>query len=291
MNTIKWGIGIVTGIALTLGCGREQDTALVPPDDGAGNGRVRCSTRDVGAEEMAAVDQELAARTGGLVPHANVAIAVHVHVVNNGSGIANGDVSASQVNDQLNVLSAAYASSGFTFVLASLDRTTNATWYAATPGSAGETQMKTALHTGTSADLNLYTNNMGQGLLGWSTFPWDYSRKPAMDGVVVLFSSLPGGSAAPYNLGDTATHEIGHWMGLYHTFQGGCGGSGDSVSDTPAERSAAFGCPTGRDSCTGKRYPGLDPINNFMDYTDDGCMDQFSSGQNARMQSAWASYR
>ena len=219
-------------------------------------------------------------------------IDVYWHVINNGSGLTDGNIPDSQITAQINVLNAAYSSTGWSFNLVSTDRTNNATWYTSTGGSS-ETQMKAALRRGTADDLNIYSNNMGGGLLGWATFPSSYASNPMNDGVVVLYSSLPGGTAAPYNEGDTATHEVGHWMGLYHTFQGGCSrkltSGGDLVADTPAEKSPAFGCPMGRDSC--RQISGLDPINNFMDYTDDPCMDRFTTGQDARMDAQFAAYR
>ena len=255
----------------------------------------RCSTRFVDEEEQLAIENEVRAYLAKRAAREPMAtggtINVYFHVINKGTGIANGNVPDSMIADQIAVLNAAYSWTGWSFNLVSTDRTTNATWYTMTPGSTAERQAKAALRQGSADDLNIYSAGIGGGLLGWATFPSDYSRNPTDDGVVVLYSSLPGGSAAPYNLGDTATHEVGHWLGLYHTFQGGCSGSGDLISDTPAERSPAYGCPTGRDSCKGKRGTGLDPIENFMDYTDDACMFEFTLGQDTRMDAQFTTYR
>ncbi|MFP2903750.1 zinc metalloprotease [Pyxidicoccus sp. 3LFB2] len=261
----------------------------------------RCGTRpltDVEEQQVKTHLSKFAAATaqkkpgggggGGGATVTGGTINVYFHVINQGSGVSNGDLTSAMIADQMNVLNDAYRAWGWQFNLVATTRTNNSTWFNTCDVVSVETAMKTALRQGTADDLNIYSCNPGGGLLGWATFPNWYAGAPKDDGVVLLHASLPGGSAAPYNLGDTATHEVGHWMGLYHTFQGGCAKTGDSVSDTPAERSAAYGCPTGRDSCSGT---GVDPITNFMDYTDDACMDRFSAGQDARMDQMFSAYR
>jgi hypothetical protein len=253
---------------------------------------VRCSTPHI-QHKIDADEIEFSAKLKSLNPVTALAsrvIPVYFHVIQSSTS-TNGGVTDTMITNQIAVMNAAYASANISFSLVSIDRTTNNTWFTVTPGTTAESQMKTALRKGGKESLNIYTGNIGQGLLGWATFPSDYSRAPKMDGVVMLNQSMPGGTASPYNLGDTATHEVGHWAGLYHTFQGGCTATNDSVSDTPAEKSSAFGCPAGRDTCTGTKYPGADPIYNFMDYTDDSCMNTFSAGQISRMQAQLATYR
>lgn len=166
--------------------------------------------------------------------------------------------------DQFNVLADNFSPAGITFNLAGTTRTVDASW--AVDGD--EMAMKTELRQGGYADLNVYYTEELGGNLGYCYFPTDApegSDAFFRDGCSVLASSVPGGSAEGYNLGKTTTHEVGHWFGLYHTFEGGCSGGGDEISDTPAQDSPSSGCPVGRDSCPNDE--GVDPIHNYMDYT------------------------
>jgi hypothetical protein len=278
-------------IAAMTGCGPVDEAEQVAAEgvEAQAAGR-QCGAEEFDSEQVAQIEarfEALKARQamGGDVRAMAVSIPVYFHIIRSGTGA--GGVTTTQINNQITILNNAYAAAGFSFYLAGTDTTNNGTWYTCTGGTC-ESQMKAALRKGTATALNFYTNNMGGGLLGWATFPWSYNATNKMDGVVVLQSSLPGGSSAPFNLGDTGTHEVGHWMGLYHTFQGGCAAPGDSVSDTPDEASPASGCPTGRNTCS---TAGNDPIDNFMDYSDDACMNKFTAGQNARMNSMWTTYR
>jgi hypothetical protein len=176
----------------------------------------------------------------------------------------------------------------FRFRLVSMDWPVNRSWYHARFRSQAARNMKRALHVGASKTLNLYLIKPPGNLLGWASFPQSYRARPKLDGVVINQGTLWGGPIAPYNKGDTVPHEVGHWLGLYHTFQNGCDVPNDHVADTPAERSPEYECEQGRDTCD---QDGLDPIHNFMDYSTDVCMHRFTRGQDGRMGLLWRTYR
>ncbi len=303
---------IVSSVLAVAGCVAGADELAPAPggpiavEPAGAPDVVRCATPAPTEEEIARDVAVAAAHAVGLRPVAPPApgtgravqgatggtIPVYVHVINAGSSVANGNVSDATIASQLSVLNSAYAGTGWQFSLAATDRTTNTAWYTGCASGSTETAMKNALRQGSADDLNLYLCNPSGGVLARATYPWQYSANPKYDGVVLLNSTLPGGSAAPYNLGDTATHEVGHWMGLYHTYQGGCARSsnaGDLVADTPAEVAGAYTCATARDSCP--TIPGVDPIFNYMDTTTDDCMREFTAGQDARMDQQFTLYR
>lgn len=245
---------------------------------------LRCGTPVIYPEQAARIDQQtqdiLKYRTSS--PTFTGTVNVYFHVVRKDRTTKGGNIPTQWITDQMTVLNDAY--SNITFNLVSTDRTTNSDWFS----GGHERRMKKALRKGTCADLNIYTIKPGGGLLGWATFPDWCDGDMAMDGVVLHYKSLPGSSMDPYNLGDTGTHEVGHWAGLYHTFQGGCSEPNDECADTPQESGPEFGCPAGSDSCAAA---GLDPITNFMDYTDDSCMNTFSADQVTRMDFYMNAYR
>jgi hypothetical protein len=263
----------------------EENTVFYKDTNGQWITGIRCGTPDPTFEEAERTSNAIM----GISPMESfkpVLIPTAFHVVRHDDGSA--DVANQQIIDQLSVLNEAYKDLGYQFTLHSIDRTDNTAWSQHLIGSPEEMAMKSALAVSPECTLNFYINDLGGGLLGYATFPFSYPEDSYRHGVVVLYSSLPGGTAFPYDEGDTGTHEVGHYLGLYHTFQNGCTPPGDEVDDTPDEALPAFGCPIGRDTCPG---PGLDPIHNYMDYTDDGCMDEFTDGQSYRMDSLASVYK
>jgi hypothetical protein len=289
---------VALGVCLTiLGMGyvgRAESTdslkTSLPVETAGAKGERFCGTDDskavVEAQEQDRAERLKQRKANGIARDvAGGVVNVYFHVVTDGT---QGNVSDSAIASQMRVLNNAFGPWGWSFQLAATDRTVNARWF--NDCYSNDRQMKNALHQGTGDDLNIYSCVPGP-YLGFATFPSNYSSQPGLDGVVILYSSLPRGGEPNYDEGDTATHEVGHWFGLYHTFQNGCSKNGDYVSDTPSERSPAFECQIGRDTCEGPRYPGLDPVENFMDYSYDSCMFQFTAGQDARMDEMFTTYR
>ncbi|WP_370946735.1 zinc metalloprotease [Amycolatopsis sp. cg5] len=220
-----------------------------------------------------------------------VSIPVHFHVISDG---AKGAVSIQRLSKQVDVLNQTFSGTGFAFTAASATSYDRADLFydqsLTSPPGAREIAMKKAMRKGGVRDLNIYTVQTDESALGWATFPWDYKENPQLDGVILNHDVLPGGAFVGLSTGKIGTHEVGHWLGLLHTFQGvGCEPPGDYVDDTPAQDTASRGgCPTSQDSCPS---PGDDPIHNHMDYTNDLCRTMFTPGQVTRMQQAWNAFR
>jgi hypothetical protein len=261
------------------------------------NAAERAQTR---AELTATSTRTYRAAAASLAPR--VLIPVYVHVI---KGTHHGEqtVSATKVRRVMSILRGGYAGAQaanaahtrYTFTIKKLQFVKNDKWYHATPFGSVDRQAKRTLHRGGARSLNLYINDsrsQGLPLLGYSRFPWQYHLNPALDGVTVNVNGLPGGKARGYNLGDTVIHEVGHWLGLFHTFEGGCSAINDGVSDTPAERDANFRCSDTANLCDPTDLATkIDPAYNFMDYTYDSCMRLFTPGQAARMDAEFARWR
>ncbi len=303
-------MGTVAALALTLGpaspagASVEAGAAVCedPHDHGAADARVK---KGAARNEPNAVSATQAAALGNptvrpSLPAGSVTVDTVFHVISDEPLTrAEKRTRDTQIAAQVAVLNDAFAGKGaaagsvdtpFRFRYVTTTYTVNAAWSTMTPGSKEEKAAKAALRRGDAGTLNVYAADIGGGLLGWATFPQQAKAQPSQDGVVILDESMPGGTAGVYSEGDTGTHEVGHWLALYHTFQGGCSGPGDYVDDTAAEALPAFECvaDAGRDSCAAS---GADPITNFMDYTEDFCMDSFTAQQSRRMSNAWEAYR
>ncbi|KAJ7108981.1 metalloprotease [Mycena crocata] len=212
------------------------------------------------------------------------------------SGATNdaGYLSVDDIINQVNVLNNGVGQLGVQFVLNTPDYTRSKQWYSkADRGNSNNNAMKIALRQGDEADFNVYSVGFGSKAMskrGYSTYPKDVNNNLNDDGSVINFRTLPGGTYPGFSGGHTLIHEAGHWLGLYDTAQGGCGKTGDGVSDTSSEKTPATGCPrNGRDTCSNGQGP--DPIHNFMDGTNDQCTTDFTSGQGKRVRQQIAAFR
>ncbi len=243
-------------------------------------------------------------------------IPVVVHVVHN-NGPEN--ISMAKIQSQIDILNEDYrklpgtpgagagADTKYEFFLAQIDPngacTDGVIRYQSTQTVHNQSQ-EFALKSGRQWPPHKYLNMWvvrsinGGNILGYARPPDQLGISPTLDGVVMgydFFGDVPPVSP-PYHLGRTTTHEVGHWLGLPHTFQGGCTGTtvsncaiaGDGICDTPQSSNPNFGCPgSPPNSCVDQTFgvgvDPADPLENYMNYSDDICMDAFTTGQKDEM--------
>ncbi|KZV99913.1 metalloprotease [Exidia glandulosa HHB12029] len=240
-----------------------------------------CGTETASAERVASLEADSAPVTSNTTKtkYFSSTIPVHWHVIRANETYQGGSIPENMIQEQMQTINRVPSDSFLSLV----------------PDSGSEQSMKQTYRKGDVNALNIYTVGFLDGaarwlgIYGYSTWPWDYASVSWNDGVVIKWSTLPGGTEEGFNLGKTATHEIGHWVGLYHTFEGGCESPGDYVFDTTPEDTGAEGCPVGRKTCNGTI--GYDPIHNYMDYSTDECMTGFTAGQIVRMRTQLFKYR
>jgi hypothetical protein len=204
-----------------------------------------------------------------------------IDVLNKDFNAANSDY-----NTANNPYSSVRANVGISFVLDQVIRkaTTKTSW--GTNDAMKKSAQGGLNPTSPTTKLNYWVCTIGGGILGYAQFPGGSS---ATDGVVIdsKYTGNTGTATYPFNLGRTATHEVGHWMNLRHIWGDATCGS-DLVSDTPVHNAPNYGVPAvgHRSTCSGTP---LEMYMNYMDYTDDRGMYMFSNGQKSRMSAIFAS--
>ena len=294
LASVAFSLSIAVGPAYAATKSGDPSWACAPWESAStARGGVKDADGFVRERDTGQVATDLPARAKGKAPSDfSVTVDVYFHVITDGSV---GSLTDRQIRAQIAVLNKTFAGreggadTGFSFDLAGVTRTDNAKWYASRGGT--ENEFKKALKQGDDSDLNVYSTS-GWLYLGWAYYPSiTDTNQTHLDGIVIDWRTVPGASDAyegRFDLGETLTHEAGHWLNLAHTFQGGCKEPGDFVDDTPAQATPTSGCPAGKDTCPA---PGTDPIHNYMDYSFDSCYTEFTPGQVQRARDAWLLYR